>query len=322
VFCLKRQRVRSGIVLARYPQEPLVSEADLAPGTLLLGVDGGGTRCRARLCAPAGGKVGEGVAGPANIRLGMDASLAAVLQATRQCLQEAGLSNRDLTRIAACLALAGASEPAELAAARAWKHPFGSVVFTTDAHAACVGAHGGRDGGVIIAGTGSIGWAFVGGRQLRVGGWGFDVSDEGSGAWLGREVLRQALWTHDGRTPRTALLDTVLEHFQRDPHAIVRFASDAAPRDFGAFAPLVVEYAKEGDSAAVELMRRTASHVDRLAKRLIELGAPRLALAGGLAPHLEHWISRDTKARLVTAAGDALDGALQLAQAAAHSVAA
>ena len=52
---------------------------------------------------------------------------------------------------------------------------------------------------MIIAGTGSIGWAMVSGRQHRVGGWGLDVSDEGSGAWLGREVLRQVLWAHDGR---------------------------------------------------------------------------------------------------------------------------
>ena len=42
----------------------------LGPNALLLGVDGGGTRCRARLSDPAGAKLGEATAGPANIRLG------------------------------------------------------------------------------------------------------------------------------------------------------------------------------------------------------------------------------------------------------------
>ena len=59
-----------------------------------------------------------------------------------------------------------------LAAARGYRHPFRNATITTDARAACVGAHRGRDGGIIIVGTGSIGWADVDGRQYRVGGWG------------------------------------------------------------------------------------------------------------------------------------------------------
>jgi glucosamine kinase len=289
---------------------------------LLLGVDGGGTRCRARLCAPSGTRLGEGVAGPANIRLGRDESLAAVLHATRQCLQQARLASRDLSRITACLALAGASEPTELAAAQAWRHPFNCAVITTDAHAACVGAHRGRDGGVIIAGTGAIGWAVLSGRQHRVGGWGLEVSDEGSGAWLGREALRDVLWAHDGRVPWTNLLQAVFERFQRDPHAIVRFTADALPRDYGALAPLVVDHAHSGDPAGVTLLQRAAAHIDRVADRLIALGVPRLALVGGLAAHLERWLAPATRARLLPPAGDALQGALALARAAARSIAA
>ena len=63
----------------------------MAAGDLFLGVDGGGTQCRARLADRAGRILGEGVAGPANLRLGLEASLAAVLDAARQCLAEAGL---------------------------------------------------------------------------------------------------------------------------------------------------------------------------------------------------------------------------------------
>ena len=124
---------------------------------LLLGVDGGGTSCRARLCTFAGEILGEGITGPANLRLGLGRSLAAVNEVAIQCLGQAGLAPGQLARTVACLALAGASEPTQLAAARAHKHPFGKALFTTDAHAACIGAHGERDGAVIVAGTGSIG---------------------------------------------------------------------------------------------------------------------------------------------------------------------
>jgi glucosamine kinase len=292
----------------------------MKPDTLLLGVDGGGTQCRARLCAPDGRLLGEAVNGPANIRLGLDQSLNSVVQAAQECLAQAGLSSHDLTRITACLALAGASEPAHLAAAQSRKFPFGHTIITTDARAACVGAHGGQPGGVIIAGTGTIGWAEPGGR--RVGGWGLPVSDEGSGAWIGREALRRVLWAHDGRISWTGLLNAVFDRFKRDPHAIVRFSSEALPRDFGALAPIVVEHANRNDPVGVELMRAASAHIDRLSERLIALGVQKLALMGGLAPIMVDWISPATRERLVRPEGDALDGAIRLARSAAGAMAA
>ena len=290
--------------------------------TLLLGVDGGGTRCRARLCAPSGAKLGEAAAGPANIRFGLKEGLAAILEATQQCLRQAGLSSHDLRRVTACLALAGASEPANLATAQRQKYPFAHTTIATDAQAACVGAHRGRDGGVVVVGTGTIGWAEIKGRHHRVGGWGLPVSDEGSGAWLGCEALRRVLWAHDGHVEWTGLLSDLFEQFQRDPHAIVRWTSSASPRDFGTLAPPVVERANRGDRAGIELMRLAGGQIDALAERLIALGAHRLALVGGLGPYIEPWVSRSTRMHLVAPAGDALDGALQLARAAAERIAA
>jgi glucosamine kinase len=189
------------------------------------------------------------------------------------------------------------------------------MIVTTDAHAACIGAHRGRDGGVVVVGTGTVGWGVLGGRHYRVGGWGFPVSDEGSGAWLGCEVVRRTLWAHDGRTPWTDLLDDVFAKFQSDPHAIVRWMGTARPRDFARLAPLVIRHAEQSDPVACELMRSAAGHVDALAARLDALGVPRLALTGGLSSSLTPWLSRETRQQLVPAAADALAGALRLAQA-------
>jgi glucosamine kinase len=289
---------------------------------LLLGIDGGGTICRARLCAPSGAKLADAFAGPANIRLGVDKAFAAVLQATHQCLDQAGLSVNDLPRITACLALAGASGPVDLEAAEMHSHPFGRTTITTDARAACVGAHRGQDGGIIIVGTGTVGWAEIGGHHHRVGGWGLPISDEGSGAWLGCEALRRVLWAHDGRIEWTALLRSLFERFQCDPHVIVRWTFKASPRDFGSLAPDVAEYSRRGDLVGIELMQLAARHIDVLAARLASVGAQRLSLVGGLALVMQQWVSELTLFRLVPPAGDALDGALQLARVAAESVAA
>jgi len=287
------------------------------PRALLLGVDGGGTRCRARLGDSTGAKLGEATAGPANIRFGLERSFSAILQATTECLVQADLSSKDSSRITACLALAGASEPKHLAAAQDYPHPFRRAIVTTDAHAACVGAHGGRDGGIVIIGTGSIGWAERKGLHYRVGGWGWPISDEGSGAWLGHEALRRVLWAYDGRIDWSPLLQTIFARFEQDQHAILQWTINAAPRDLGSLAPMIVEYAARNDRVGRELMRMAASHIDALAERLIALGTQQLSLLGGLAEHVAPWLSPLTKSHLMPPKGDALDGALYLAREAA-----
>ena len=292
----------------------------LSPNALLLGVDGGGTQCRARLTDATGAKLGEATAGPANIRFGLKRSFSAILQATTECLVQAGLSSKDSARITACLALAGASEPKHLAAAQDYPHPFRRAIVTTDAHAACVGAHGGRDGGIIIIGTGSIGWAERKGLHYRVGGWGWPVSDEGSGAWLGHEALRRVLWAYDGRIAWSPLLRAIFARFEEDPHAILQWTINAAPRDLGSIAPLIVAHTAHNDPVGRELMCMAASSIDALAQRLIAVGTERLSLLGGLAGHVAPWLSDATNSHLVAPKGDALDGALLLArQTAVHA---
>jgi len=235
-----------------------------------------------------------------------------------QCLGQAGLSPDDLGRVVACLALAGASEPSHLAEAQSYPHPFRKVVIVPDAQAACVGAHRGRDGGVIVIGTGTIAWAELKGRHYRAGGWGLPISDEGSGAWLGVEALRRVLWAHDGRIAWTSLLRALFERFDCNPHAIVNWTSRASPRDFGSLAPTIIEHGAREDPAAVELIRSAAGHVDDLAARLVAFGASRISIVGGLAASMEPWLASTTRDRLVPPAGDALAGALRLARAAAE----
>ncbi|MET0529639.1 MAG: BadF/BadG/BcrA/BcrD ATPase family protein, partial [Microvirga sp.] len=64
---------------------------------LFLGIDGGGTKCRARLRDAKGNLLGEGTGGPSNIRLDPDVVWASILTACRETLAQAGLQDSDLT---------------------------------------------------------------------------------------------------------------------------------------------------------------------------------------------------------------------------------
>ncbi len=280
---------------------------------LLLGVDGGGTGCRARLCTFSGEIVGEGSAGPANVRLSLEESCEAILSASAQCLQAPAL-NPCRSAVHACLALAGASDPSIIGRLEDYRFPFSSVTFVTDSYAACVGAHGAKDGGIIIVGTGSIGEGIVAGKHYRVGGWGFPVSDEGSGAWLGCELIRRTLQALDGRVQWTPLLMRVSEKFGSDPRAIVRWMTEAKPGDFATLGPLIVEHAKRDDPIACELMPTAALHLEALARALRLHGVKRLALSGGLSSAIRPWLSSEIRSWLVEPAADALSGAIEIAR--------
>lgn len=279
-----------------------------------IGVDGGGSGCRARIADARGKTLGQGNAAPAALRFGIDRSLAAVESACSAAAAEAGLPLSAFGQMDAVIGLAGVGRKGVLEALTERPHPFKSVCYVNDATIACIGAHGGRDGAIVIVGTGSVGLAIIGGRETRVGGYGFPISDEGSGAVLGLNAVRFALRTHDGRAAPTAFTRDVMMRFDNDPFAAVAWAERGTATDYATFAPLVMNHAERGDSAARRIVSRAAEEIDALARRLAGVGANSIALLGGLAPRMGSWLAADVQEHLVASKGDALDGALALAR--------
>ncbi|MEC4594939.1 MULTISPECIES: BadF/BadG/BcrA/BcrD ATPase family protein [Nitrospirillum] len=280
---------------------------------LYLGVDGGGTGCRARLEDAAGAVLGQGISGPAATRFGVEASWRAIQTAAGHALKEAGLDERHWGRVHAGVGVAGIGRPGARAGLEAMPHPYGSLAFTSDAMIACLGAHGGHDGGIVIVGTGSCAIGRVAGREVRFGGYGFPISDEGSGAYLGLRALRHALRAHDGRETGSALTRELMARFHDDPMAVVGWMDAATATDYATFAPLVVRQADQGDAVARHVVQNAAEHVNDLVRALLSAGAPRVSLIGGLATVLSAWLAPDVRRRLSPTLGDAVAGALALA---------
>jgi glucosamine kinase len=283
-------------------------------GQFFVGVDGGGTGCRARVEDEKGCLLGTGIAGPAALRFGIDRALAEVKKACCAALEEAGLGADAQGSVHAAVGLAGLGRKGAFEELVKRAHPFHSVIYAHDATIACIGAHGAKDGGIIIIGTGSVGFAVVGEREIRVGGYGFPISDEGSGADLGLHAIRVALRAYDERAIATGLTRDVMMRFRNDPFDIVAWMDHATATDYATFAPLVMRHADVGDPVARRIVREAAEHVDELVRRLSECGASRIALLGGLASSMQPWLAPDVQRRLVQVEGDAVDGALHLAR--------
>lgn len=282
--------------------------------TLFLGIDAGGSHCRSRIIDQRGRILGTGEkTGTANARIGIEQLHAALNDVARQATDRAGLDDTAISTIKAGFGIAGILRTGVREALERLPFPFASIAYETDAAIANIGAHGGQDGAILIIGTGSIGLGRIGGNSFSIGGYGFPISDEGSGAALGLSAMRHALRALDGRTQRTSLSIAVTERFQHNTAAAITWMDGATPRDYAALAPLVMDRAEEDDPIARSIVEDAALHIERFIEAIFERGAPRCALAGGLAPRMKAWLRQRTVERLSEAKGDPLDGALLLA---------
>lgn len=281
---------------------------------LVIGVDGGGTRCRARARTRDGALLGEGEAGAANLATDPQGSRRAVVEAARAALHAGGLGDDALARALVAAALAGANLPSRARSFAALDFPFGDTVLLHDAAAACRGAHAEEDGVVAVLGTGTAYTIQVAGAVRTIGGWGFLLSDEGSGADLGRSAMHAALLAHDGAGARSAMTDAVLARFQGDPERMSHFAAHEPPGAFGALAPFVFDCAEEGDAVAASILHVASERITAHIDALLGERTMRLTLMGGMAKRYAPRLPERLRRLLAPAKADPMEGAIQLAQ--------
>jgi glucosamine kinase len=280
-------------------------------GKYFLGIDGGGSRCRARIRDERGRQLSEAQGGASNIYQDLPAAFATIVATAGDAANAAGVS---LTEVHAGLGLAGLITSVAAERLSNLELPFATTIADNDAYAACVGAFAGGDGGIVIAGTGSVGLAIIKGVRHMVGGWGFALGDHGSGAWLGHHAVRRAALSIDGLLQPTPLIELVLETVGKDRLHLSQWSSEARPKDYAGLAPLVFETARKGDVQAMTIVIEGAAAISNLGRRLLARGAGRLCLIGGLAQAYPPYLDADVKSKLTAPVADPVDGAIMMAR--------
>ena len=290
------------------------------PENIYIGIDGGATKCKARIEDEAGNLLGQAVGGPANIRLSVSDSWQSIYASIAPILSTSGISLQDRNyHFHVTLGLAGCEVQGAREAFLATTHPFTTLQLTSDAHVACIGAHAGEDGAIIIVGTGVVGYQIHHQQANKVGGWGFPHDDEGGGAWLGLEAARMTFQWLDKRRQKSALVEEVFAFFKNDLNEFTHWANRANSNEFARLAPLVINHSLSNDVIANQLMMTAAAAVDNVGQALAQLNAENTqplpcSLFGGIAPFIEPWLSAQLRARLTPRQGDANNGAILLAR--------
>ena len=276
----------------------------------VIGVDGGGTHCRMALLY--NGIRSEVRAGATNVTTDLEAATLTICKGLEALAQQAGLSMQELRGFAAYLGLAGITGAA-IARKVADALPLDFVVVEDDRNCAVKGALADEDGCVAGIGTGSFLARQESGNIQLMGGYGPQLGDEASGAWLGRSLLARVLLVVDGLLEGSTLSDTVFSEFDRDTSKVIAFARTALPREYAQYAPRIVKAGQLGDDIAIQLLSEGAGYIERglLAMGWCE-GEP-LCLMGGLAPHYRGYLRSKMANAVIEPKGSALDGTLVLA---------
>ena len=235
-----------------------------------LGIDGGGTKTRCAL-GDETRTLATAVAGGSNIiRSGEALARESLHASVLEVCASAKIEPAQIQNI--CIGAAGAARP-EIAAkvqgilaelTPALVEVVGDMVIALEA------AFGTGPGVIAAAGTGSIVYGRdATGRTARAGGWGFAISDEGSGHWIGKHAVSMIMRARDAGQ-ETALADLVLHAWNLpDLSALVETANSEPSPDFPRLFPIVLKAAAERDSMARAILADAGSQLAGLTAKVI-----------------------------------------------------
>ncbi len=300
----------------------------------IVGIDGGGTHTRGILYRE--GKVlAEAQSGTTRIgAVGVGESCERVLNIIIDLCKKSEIDSTELDAVVVGLAGVWLEEEKMRSAhllktlGRGQDVTLNDLIVTSDAELAIEGAFEGKNGIILIVGTGSIGLGKMEkGKLVRCGGWGIELDDEGSGAWIGREGLTAIVRALDGRGKATALTDILSGLYPnidiKQPRTIVKAYAERT-FEYHLLTPNVMKCAEDGDEVCIEIINRAAFHLMEVLEALAasyKTKNVQVACMGGiieaetiLAMELEKRIKAHGRMKLIQPKGTALDGAIAMGE--------
>lgn len=184
------------------------------PLRTVIGVDAGGTGTRAVLLDETGQVLSLARTGPGNpTSAGLELAVANNVSACVQALRTAPQPVAEPSLIVLCMAgvLAAGGRVPEIDTALSAAGIPATTAFKGDVLGAYFSATAEPDGAVLIVGTGATGARIEQGEFVSMSdGLGWLIGDEGSGFWVGQQVVRAVCRALDHRGPDTALVDALM----------------------------------------------------------------------------------------------------------------
>ena len=125
---------------------------------------------------------------------------------------------------------------------------------------------------LLYAGTGSVAYAIDTNSGVhKIGGWGYLLGDEGAGYWIGREAIRQTLFTLESHDVINdgGLTQLILNNMDAtDWDSIKEFVYSQERSAIAALSRTVDMAANNGDTTAISILIAAAEHLVDLVHRV------------------------------------------------------
>jgi glucosamine kinase len=252
-----------------------------------LGIDGGGTKTRC-VVGDETSRLGVGTSSSSKVqRVGEACARDALAGAVHEACVQAAISPGQIART--CAGITGSARPEIAGVMRDLLSGMvgGPVEVVGDIEIAFEDAFSAKPGVIVIAGTGSIAYGRnASAETTRAGGWGYPMSDEGSGQWIGAEAVRATLRERD-RGSSSPLLKELIENLgAKDFEDFIVRLNANPPVDFATLFPSVLAASDRGDILASEILTRAGCELGNMAgiviQRLFNEHSVSVAIHGGV----------------------------------------
>lgn len=244
-----------------------------------LAADGGGTKTDV-VCANENGQiVGRGSSGPTNLTsTSVGAASFNLNEAIRQAMEPIIDANPEFVCFAMGLAGLDTNEEVQVAEhvfQQALSHfRIQKMILVNDSAIALENGSSKPNAMVLISGTGSIAYGRnQSGQVAKTGGMDFLLTDQGSGYYIGRQVLREAVKSYDGRRDKTILEELVCRHFNIESISELKnfvYNPPLSKIEVAQLAKLASEALESGDDVAQMIFDHAIDELELLVKPVVK----------------------------------------------------
>ncbi|WP_412970903.1 BadF/BadG/BcrA/BcrD ATPase family protein [Glaciecola sp. MF2-115] len=289
-----------------------------------VGIDAGGTHCRASLYDDKARLLGSGKAGPANVFNDFASAMQQIEHAISLAISDSKI-HTDSSNIVVGAGCAGGQTALAKEQLLKWRHSFKQFYMISDLHASCFAANKGDPCIVIITGTGSSIAHYQASNVAQYGGHGFFHGDDASGAWLGLSAVKLLLKSYDHIVRDDEFCSVISKELELDyppseankakhiDAILTRFKLKRAT-DYAVLAPIIVDLYKSDNKTARTLLEKGRDYlISVLQANKLSSDKP-IFITGGLASTYQPLLAQQLAQEINIMQGSAQEGAMLYAR--------
>lgn len=219
----------------------------------VIGVDGGGTKTEASAYNLEGKVIVTSIKGFANLLNNKEAALNNIISSIKEITDKLG--TKELNGVYLGIAGSEVGKNSKIISDTIKRELKIDCVVMNDAEIALKAMLKGKDGILIIAGTGSVAFGINNNAISRCGGWGNLLGDEGSGYRISIDAIKRMIFEEENSIEKSELTKEIMEQLEiKSVEEVTKFVYSSTKDDIAALTPIVARLGEAGDEIAGEIL--------------------------------------------------------------------